>query len=109
VSAATGTYGGSTTFTATLTSSSNPVSGKTINFTLNGNPAGSGITDANGVATSSSVLLYGSSYTAGVYPTGAAARPSPRPNFSCRPIAKRACVGMLGLPSQLELLQSGAF
>jgi MBG domain (YGX type) len=75
VSAATGTYGGTTTFSATLTQASDntSVAGKTINFTLNGNPAGSGVTDANGVATSSSVLLYGSSYTAGVYPMGAAA------------------------------------
>ena len=73
VSAATGTYGGSTTFTATLTSDGNPVANKTINFTLNGNSAGSGITDASGLATSSAVLLYGSSYNAGFYPTGAAA------------------------------------
>jgi hypothetical protein len=75
VSAASGTYGGTTTFTATLTQTSDntSVSGKTITFTLNGNSAGSGVTDANGVATSSAVLLYGSSYNAGVYPTGAAA------------------------------------
>jgi hypothetical protein len=73
VSPATGTYGGSTTFTATLTSDGNPVSGKTITFTLNGNSAGSGVTDASGLATSSPVVLYGNSYNAGFYPTGAAA------------------------------------
>jgi uncharacterized repeat protein (TIGR01451 family) len=73
VSAASGTYGGSTTFTATLTSDGNPVANKTINFTLNGHSAGSGITDASGLATSNAVLLYGSSYNAGFYPTGAAA------------------------------------
>ncbi len=75
VSAASGTYGGTTTFTAILTSASDntPVPGKNITFALNGNPAGNGLTDANGVATSSAVLLYGSSYTPAVYPTGAAA------------------------------------
>ncbi len=83
VSAATGTYGGSTTFTATLTRASDntPVAGKTINFTLNGNPAGSGVTDATGLATSSAVLLSGSSYNAGVYPTGAAASFAGDPSF----------------------------
>ena len=75
VSAATGTYGGSTTFTATLTraSDNSPIAGKTVTFMLNGNSAGSGVTDANGVATSSLVALGGSSYNAGTYPTGAAA------------------------------------
>src|SRR5262249_12903768 len=57
VTAASGTYGGSVTLTATLTSNSSPVSGKTINFTLNGNPAGSGVTNPSGIATSSSVTL----------------------------------------------------
>ena len=63
VTAASGTYGGTTTLTATLskTSDSSPVSGKTITFTLNGNPAGTGVTNASGVATSSTVTLCGSS------------------------------------------------
>src|SRR6266540_1615308 len=75
VSAVSGTYGGSVTLSATLTSNSNPVSGKTINFTLNGNPAGSGVTNGSGVATSSSVTLCGSSYnvSGSPYATGAAA------------------------------------
>jgi len=67
VSAAKGTYGGFTTFTAALSSGDNPIAGVTINFTLNGNGAGSAVTDANGVATSSAVLLVGSSYNAGTY------------------------------------------
>jgi hypothetical protein len=50
-----------------------PVVGKTITFTLNGNPAGSGITDTNGVATSGTVSLCGATYNATTYPTGAAA------------------------------------
>ena len=43
------------TLTATLTDpdTSAPLVGKTISFTVGGNPAGSGITDSNGVATSS--------------------------------------------------------
>src|SRR5205823_6209892 len=70
------TYGGtSTTFTATLrrTSDSSPVSGKTITFTVNGNAAGTGVTDGSGVASSGSVTLCGASYNAGAYATGAAA------------------------------------
>ncbi|HTL78588.1 MAG TPA: hypothetical protein VL136_04200, partial [Candidatus Babeliales bacterium] len=75
VAAASGTYGGSVSLTATLTSNSSPVSGKTISFTLNGNPAGSGVTNASGVATSSSVTLCGSSYnvSGSPYAAGAAA------------------------------------
>src|SRR5206468_6960628 len=76
VSAASGTYGGmSTNFTATLTSAADnsTIANATINFTLNGNFAGSATTNAFGEAKSSAVLLYGSSYNAGVYPTGAAA------------------------------------
>src|SRR5205823_9579632 len=74
VAAASGTYGGSVTLSATLTSGASGVSGKTINFTLNGNPAGSGVTNPSGVATSTtSVPLCGASYNAGTYPTGAAA------------------------------------
>jgi len=75
VTAASGTYGGTVTLTATLTSNSSPVSGKTITFTLNGNPAGSGVTDPSGIATSSSVTLCGSSYnvSGSPYASGAAA------------------------------------
>ena len=75
VSAATGTYGGTTTFTATLTRASDntPITGETVSFTLNGNSAGSGVTDANGLATSSTVALTAGTYNAGSYPTGAAA------------------------------------
>jgi hypothetical protein len=78
VTAATGTYGGtSTAFTATLkrTSDNSPVAGKTITFTLNGNPAGTGVTNASGVATSGTVSLCGSSYnvSGSPYLTGAAA------------------------------------
>jgi hypothetical protein len=50
-----------------------PVVGKTITFTLNGNPAGTGITNASGVATSGTVTLCGATYNAATYPTGAAA------------------------------------
>ena len=40
VAPASGTYGGTVNLSATLTSSGSAVSGKTINFTLNGNPVG---------------------------------------------------------------------
>jgi HYR domain/Galactose oxidase, central domain len=74
VTAASGTYGGtSTNLLATLTSGGNPVSGKTVSFTLNGNSAGTATTDANGVATVSGVSLCGNSYSAATYPSGVAA------------------------------------
>jgi hypothetical protein len=68
---ATGTFGGTTTLSATLTSSGSPVSGKTVSFTLNGSPAGSASTNASGVATVSGVSLTG--INAGTYPTGVGA------------------------------------
>jgi carboxypeptidase family protein len=71
VASASGTYGGTTTLSATLTSSGTGVSGRTINFTLNGNPAGSGSTNGSGVATISGVSLSG--IGAGTYPTGVGA------------------------------------
>ena len=56
---ASGIYGGSTTLNVTLTSDGNPVSGKTVNFSLNGSPVGSAVTNAAGVATLSDVTLSG--------------------------------------------------
>ena len=56
------------TLSATLTSSGSPVSGKTITFVLNGNPAGTGVTDGTGVATVTNVSLSG--INAGTYPSG---------------------------------------
>ena len=69
--AASGTYGGTTTLSATLTAGGTGVSGKTISFTLNGNPAGTGSTNGSGVATISNVSLSG--VGAGSYPTGVGA------------------------------------
>ncbi|HZT61307.1 MAG TPA: MBG domain-containing protein [Pyrinomonadaceae bacterium] len=63
---ATGTYGGTVNLSATLTGNSVGVSGKTVTFTLNGNPVGSGTTDPSGVATVSNVSLAG--INAGSYP-----------------------------------------
>ncbi len=73
VSSATGTYGGTTNLSATLTDGVSPLSGKTITFTLNG--AGfannTGVTNASGVAALSNVSLAG--INAGNYPTGVGA------------------------------------
>ncbi|HEV7684567.1 MAG TPA: hypothetical protein VGO68_20830 [Pyrinomonadaceae bacterium] len=66
-----GTYGGTTSLSATMTSGGNPVPGKTINFTLNGNSAGSALTNGSGVATIPSASLSG--INAGTYPTGVGA------------------------------------
>jgi hypothetical protein len=66
--AASGTYGGTTNLSATLTSGGNPISGKSVAFTLNGNGAGSANTNGSGVAAISSISL--GSIGAGSYPTG---------------------------------------
>ena len=71
VSAASGTYGGTTTLSATLTSGGSGVSGKSISFTLNGSGVGSALTDAAGVATLAGVSLAG--INAGTYPGAVAA------------------------------------
>jgi hypothetical protein len=71
VDPATGTYGGTTSLSATLTSGATPVSGKSIDFTLNGSGVGSATTNGSGVATLSNVSLTG--INAGSYPTGVGA------------------------------------
>jgi hypothetical protein len=71
VAPASGTYGGTVNLSATLTSSGSPVSGKTLNFTLNGNPVGSAITNGSGVATKTGVSLAG--INPGFYPSGVGA------------------------------------
>jgi hypothetical protein len=68
---ASGTYGGTVNLSATLTSSGSPLGGKTINFTLNGNPVGSAITNGSGVATETNVSLSG--INPGFYPSGVGA------------------------------------
>ena len=69
--AASGTYGGTTTVSATLTAGGNGVSGKSVAFTLNGNPVGSALTNANGLAALSNVSLVG--IGAGTYGSGVGA------------------------------------
>jgi hypothetical protein len=65
-----GTYGGTATVTARLTSNGLPVSGKTIAFGINGNSVGTGTTDATGVATVTASL---GTTNAGTYPSGVSA------------------------------------
>ena len=71
VAPATGTFGGTTTLSATLTSSSVAVPNETVNFTLNGSSVGGALTNASGVATLSGISLSG--INAGTYPTGVSA------------------------------------
>jgi hypothetical protein len=71
VNSATGTYGGTVNLSAKLTDGLSPVSGKTVNFTLNGNNAGSGVTDGSGIATVTNASLAG--INANTYPTGVGA------------------------------------
>src|SRR5581483_2088366 len=57
VSPATATYGASSVvLSATLSTSAGPLAGETVNFTLNGSPAGSVVTDATGLASVSASL-----------------------------------------------------
>ena len=72
VASASGTYGGTTTLSATLTSGGSGLSGKTVSFTLNGNSAGSATTNGSGVATLLNVSLSG--IGAGTYATGVGAQ-----------------------------------
>ena len=65
---ASGMYGGTTTLSAALTSGGNPVSGKTVSFSLNGNPVGSATTNGGGTATLPGASLAG--INAGSYPAG---------------------------------------
>jgi Carboxypeptidase regulatory-like domain/MBG domain len=66
VSAASGPFGGTADLSATLTFGGAGVSGESIVFTINGNNAGSGITDGSGIATVSAASLTG--INAGNYP-----------------------------------------
>src|SRR5206468_9813988 len=71
VAAASGTYGGTATLSATLTAGGTGVSGKSISFTLNGNPVGSASTNGSGIATVPNASLSG--IGAGTYPSGVGA------------------------------------
>jgi hypothetical protein len=71
VAPASGTYGGTASLSATLTSSGTPVGGKSISFTLNGTAVGSAATNGSGTATLPNASLSG--IGAGTYPTGVGA------------------------------------
>ena len=71
MAAAAGTYGGSTTLSATLTSGASAVANKTIAFALNGTGVGSATTNASGVAVLPNVSLTG--IGAGFYPNAVSA------------------------------------
>jgi hypothetical protein len=71
VSPASGTFGGTVTLQATLTSGGSAVNGKSIAFTLNGASVGSAATNVSGVASLSSVSLTG--VNAGTYVSGVGA------------------------------------
>jgi hypothetical protein len=68
VAAVSGTFAGTASLSATLTSGGSGVSGKSINFTLNGAAAGSATTNGSGVATLGGVSLSG--IDAGTYNPG---------------------------------------
>jgi hypothetical protein len=71
VATASGTYGGTATLSATLTAGGTGVGGKSISFTLNGNPAGSASTNTSGIATLSNASVAG--IGAGTYSSGVGA------------------------------------
>jgi hypothetical protein len=68
VQPATGTYGGTTTLSATLTSGGSGVNLKPITFTMNGTSVGSATTNSSGVATLNNISLSG--INAGTYTAG---------------------------------------
>jgi hypothetical protein len=70
LASASGVNGGSATLSATLSSGGNPLAGKTVKFTLNGNSAGEALTDASGAASVSASLA---GITPGTYPGGVTA------------------------------------
>ena len=70
-SSASGTYGGTANLSATLTDGVSPLSGKILNFSLNGNGVGSAVTDGSGGASLPNASLAG--INAGDYPTGVSA------------------------------------
>jgi hypothetical protein len=59
VSAASGTYGGTVTLSAALSSLGTPVAGETVSFTLNSVVIGTASTDPRGIATLSNISLAG--------------------------------------------------
>ena len=70
---ATGHYGGTTTLSANVRCGVTPVAGVSVNFSLNGVPAGSALTDASGTATLANAKLGLSPESAiavGSYPAG---------------------------------------
>jgi hypothetical protein len=71
VSAETGTFGGTTNLSATITAGGTGVSGETVSFALNGNSAGSATTDGSGSATVLNASLTGINPAS--YPSGIAA------------------------------------
>jgi len=71
VGSASGIYGGTVTLSATLTAGGTGVSGKSIGFTLNGNPVGNASTNGSGVATLLNASLSG--IGAGTLPSGVGA------------------------------------
>ena len=71
VAPASGTEGGTVDLSATLTASGSALSGKTIDFTLNGNSVGSAVTTSDGTATLANVGL--TAITTGTYPGAVAA------------------------------------
>jgi uncharacterized repeat protein (TIGR03803 family) len=59
VAAASGSFGGTTTVSATLTSLAQPLAGETVTFAFNGKTVASAITDAAGVARATGASLAG--------------------------------------------------
>jgi uncharacterized repeat protein (TIGR03803 family) len=59
VSQASGIFGGATNVSATLTSSTGPLSGEIVSFTINGRTVATAITDGSGVAAATNVSLTG--------------------------------------------------
>lgn len=80
VAPATGTFGGTTLLSATLTSETTKLSGKEVSFSINGVLVGTATTDATGVAALTNVSLNG--FNAGEYTNAVAAMFEGDSNYS---------------------------
>src|SRR5262249_40552888 len=104
VAAATGTVGGTTTLTATLTSGGNGVPNEVVTFSINGDSEGTATTNGSGGATLSVVSLVG--FNPGTYPGYVTARFAGDGNYA--PSAATTALVVVPPPPALTSPSNGA-
>jgi hypothetical protein len=104
VAPASGTEGDTVNLSAKLTGAGVGLSGKTIDFTLNGNSVGSAVTTSDGTATLANVGLTG--LTAGTYPGAVAA--SFAGDADDDPSGGTSALTVIGVPTVSSVVDDGA-